>query len=98
LEKAWAKLYTSYKRIEAGYPEEAIHDLTGAPIKQISLKDGSFNPEQEWAYLMDAAYRQYAMIASSQPGSDRNKSVSGVVQGHAYTLLNATTISFNGRQ
>ena len=21
LEKAWAKLYTSYKRIEAGYPE-----------------------------------------------------------------------------
>lgn len=28
-------MYTSYKRIEAGYPEEPLHDLTGAPIKQI---------------------------------------------------------------
>ena len=27
------------------------------------------------------------MVASSNPGSDVNKSVSGVVQGHAYTVL-----------
>lgn len=32
------------------------------------------------------------------PGSDRNKSVSGVVQGHAYTVLNATSLNFNGRE
>lgn len=38
------------------------------------------------------------MVASSNPGSDTNKSVSGVVQGHAYTVLNATTINFQGRQ
>lgn len=38
------------------------------------------------------------MVASSNPGSDTNKSVSGVVQGHAYTVLNATTITFQGRQ
>ena len=43
LEKAWAKMYTSYKRIEAGYPEEALHDLTGAPIKQFYMKHESFN-------------------------------------------------------
>lgn len=48
LEKAWAKLYTSYKRIEAGYPEEAIHDLTGAPIRQITFKSSSFDKEKEW--------------------------------------------------
>lgn len=36
------------------------------------------------------------MIASSQPGSDRNKSVKGVVNGHAYTLLNAINLRFNG--
>lgn len=29
------------------------------------------------------------MVASSNPGSDSQKSVSGVVQGHAYTFLNA---------
>lgn len=43
LEKAWAKMYTSYKRIEAGYPEEGLHDLTGAPIKQIRMKQSGFN-------------------------------------------------------
>lgn len=38
LEKAWAKLYASYKRIEAGYPEEGLHDLTGAHIRAIRFK------------------------------------------------------------
>ncbi len=33
LEKAWAKLYTSYKRIDGGYNEEPLHDFTGAPIR-----------------------------------------------------------------
>lgn len=37
LEKAWAKLYTSYKRIEAGCAEEPFHDLTGAPCRLIGL-------------------------------------------------------------
>jgi hypothetical protein len=38
-------MYSSYKRIEAGYPEEPLHDLTGAPIKQIFLKKGQNNKE-----------------------------------------------------
>lgn len=36
------------------------------------------------------------MVASSMPGSDTNKSYSGVVQGHAYTVLNATYIKIGG--
>lgn len=31
LEKAWAKIYKSYKKIEAGFTIEVLHDLTGAP-------------------------------------------------------------------
>ena len=38
------------------------------------------------------------MCASSQPGSDTNKSVSGVVQGHAYTVLNAIVINVGGQR
>jgi len=98
LEKAWAKLYSSYKRIEAGYPEEGLHDLTGAPIRQIALQGPTFDREKEWKYLIDASQREYAMVSSSQPGSDTNKSVSGVVQGHAYTFLNATSMNFQGQQ
>ena len=89
LEKAWAKLYGSYRYIQAGFPEEALHDLTGAPINKISLKQRNFNPEETWNYLLWASKKEYAMVASSNPGSDSQKSVSGVVQGHAYTFLNA---------
>jgi len=31
LEKAWAKVYGSYQRIEAGTAGEAFHPLTGCP-------------------------------------------------------------------
>ncbi len=64
-----------------------MHDLTGAPIRHIYLRRSTFDPEAEWAYLMKASALEYAMVASSQVGCDELKSVSGIVQGHAYTLL-----------
>jgi hypothetical protein len=39
--------------------------------------------------LLKASKLEYSMVASSRAGSDRQKSSSGVVQGHAYTFLNA---------
>jgi hypothetical protein len=63
--------------------------LTGAPVKQIYIKQAGFDKNKEWAYLLQASRFEYAMCASSQPGSDTTKSASGVVQGHAYTFLNA---------
>lgn len=38
------------------------------------------------------------MVCSSNPGSDTETSTSGVVQGHAYTLLNALVLNFKGQQ
>ena len=38
------------------------------------------------------------MVCSSNPGSDSDTSQSGVVQGHAYTLLNAINLNYNGQQ
>ena len=37
------------------------------------------------------------MVASSNPGSDTNQSESGIFQGHAYTLLNATEIEYKNK-
>lgn len=38
-------MYGCYKQIEAGFPEEPLHDLTGAPIKSIFLKRKNINIE-----------------------------------------------------
>ena len=55
LEKAWAKLYGSYRYVEIGFPEEALHDLTGAPITRIFLKHRNIDPEETWKYLLKAS-------------------------------------------
>ena len=48
-------------------------------------------------YLLEATRLEYAMVCSSNPGSDSETSQSGVVQGHAYTLLAVATLNFNGQ-
>ena len=90
LEKAWAKVYGSYRQIEAGFPEEPLHDLTGAPIKHLFLTHKSKKTDDEWEYLLDASEKDFAMVASSKPGSDTTTSPMGISQGHAYTFLNDT--------
>ena len=39
LEKAWAKIYGSYQRIQAGTAGEALPALTGAPAEFIFHKE-----------------------------------------------------------
>ncbi len=62
------------------------------------MKQAGFNKEAEWNYLMMASQKEYAMVASSRPGSDTNKSEAGIVLGHAYTFLNATVLQYQGGQ
>lgn len=57
LEKAWAKLYSSYMRISSGHAEDPFHDLTGCPIKFINLKDKKFKKEKFWKYMLKASKR-----------------------------------------
>lgn len=75
-----------------------MHDLTGAPIRHIYFRQSTFNKDQEWNYLVMASQKEYSMVASSAPGSDTDKSATGIVQGHAYTFLNATVLRYNGGQ
>lgn len=45
MEKAWAKMFGSYEKIEAGYTREALFALTGAPTKVFYVDD--FDQDEE---------------------------------------------------
>lgn len=47
LEKAWAKLHGSYERIEAGFAENVLRDLTGAPTEILETEDDQ-NEDKLW--------------------------------------------------
>lgn len=65
LEKAYAKAYSSYSNIIGGVAWEAIRDLTGAPGKNYSHKDGKVKLEQLWALLVDADRDHFMMTCGT---------------------------------
>lgn len=93
LEKAYAKLHGSYDAIRAGWAYEAMMDLTGAPCVTIRF-DGSGDEVEVWGSILRWDIQGYLMSAST-PGEDtssegvRIKSATGLVAGHAYTLIAA---------
>ena len=56
-------------------------------MEMLRLQKKGFDPETAWNYLLRATRKKFSMIASSQPGSDTNQLFSGVVLGHAYTIM-----------
>ena len=96
LEKALAKLYSSYMRIKGGYHDEAIHTLTGAHLKLINFS-AKTDRDKEFEYLLEATKMRYAMMTSSRGGkNDEEDKNSGIVFGHAYTLLGVYTLDYKG--
>lgn len=61
IEKAYAKVYGSYKKIEAGLTGNAIRDLTGAPYFYINNED----VEATWALLEEHDNNQNILTAGS---------------------------------
>jgi len=98
LEKAYSKLCGSYESIKSGWAYEGMMDMTGAPCKTIRFDDSTVQPRvksgQLWADLMQFDQQNYIMSAST-PGEDTftetgarpGKDGTGLVAGHAYTLI-----------
>ncbi|MBA0851502.1 hypothetical protein Goshw_020885 [Gossypium schwendimanii] len=91
LEKAYAKLHGSYEALEGGLVQDALVDLTGgageeidmrSPQAQIDLASGRL-----WSQLLQFKREGFLLGAGSPSGSDVHVSSSGIVQGHAYSLL-----------
>lgn len=107
IEKAYAKVHGCYEAIRAGYAYEGMIDLTGCPSKTIRFDDPiiqhRISTGDLWTDLLRYDEENFIMSAST-PGEDSvtehgrfAKSSTGLIAGHAYTLISAVRISRGDR-
>lgn len=93
LEKAYAKMHQSYEAIESGFVDQALVDMTGGVGSRVDMTSDDVRQNIRngtlWKQLQEYNSFGYLMGAGSPAGSDReaNASASGIVQGHAYAIL-----------
>ncbi|XP_022987996.1 calpain-type cysteine protease DEK1-like [Cucurbita maxima] len=91
LEKAYAKLHGSYEALEGGLVQDALVDLTGGAGEEIDMRSAQAQIDlasgRLWSQLLRFKQEGFLLGAGSPSGSDVHISSSGIVQGHAYSLL-----------
>ena len=90
LEKAWAKLHGSYERIESGFAENVLRDLTGAPSEVIETSD-----EDLWERIKSADEKNWIMAASagSTEASVDALERLGLIGNHSYGLIGCVEVT-----
>ncbi|KAK9274194.1 hypothetical protein L1049_019008 [Liquidambar formosana] len=91
LEKAYAKLHGSYEALEGGLVQDALVDLTGGAGEEIDMRSAQAQIDlasgRLWSQLLRFKQEGFLLGAGSPSGSDVHVSSSGIVQGHAYSIL-----------
>jgi hypothetical protein len=87
MEKAWAKAHGSYMRTEGGQTAHASQHLLGLPAFTIDHDDEK-DEDKFFRNMKKYDDLGFVMLASTPAGTN-DKSVNGIVQGHAYTILSA---------
>ena len=109
LEKAWAKVYGSYQRIEAGLAGEAFNALTGCPHRfyrhsAIKEKDALKERNRLFATILQADKLKYPMCAAVAARADDGLNEvdvdeAGLQDEHCYSLIGATVLKLdNGKE
>ncbi|XP_051113651.1 calpain-type cysteine protease DEK1 [Andrographis paniculata] len=91
LEKAYAKLHGSYEALEGGLVQDALVDLTGGAGEEIDMRSAQSQIDlasgRLWSQILRFKQEGFLLGAGSPSGSDVHISSSGIVQGHAYSIL-----------
>jgi len=90
IEKAYAKLYKSYERIEGGKVHIALAELTGGIPQYIKITDSiQDNLDEFWEKLYNYHDNDYMLGAGTPENVLGHSAVNqnGIVQGHAYAII-----------
>jgi len=87
LEKAYAKVHECYENLKGGYVHEGLADLTsGVPYQLDTPPDAGTNIELY--KKIDQMHAIGCLVGAASDGdNDTKKSTTGIVQGHAYSVL-----------
>ena len=94
LEKAWAKVNTSYAETIAGIPSEAFLTLSEAPC--VSLIHRKYQVEDLWNMLKKAKAKGYYLATNTDNDPNGEGERMGLVPGHAYSLTNLEEFDLEG--
>lgn len=90
LEKAYAKAYGSYWEIIGGDPVHALRDLSGAPYDRV---EDFTNLDVAWQKIFEANTKNYILTCFTKSTKvSEEKSETGIVSGHAYSILDVRDI------
>ena len=89
LEKAWAKLFGSYERIEFGESREVLRDLTGAPTKSVQIVTSTSEEMNVLRQIYAGVKEDYIMTARTREKKSlyNTKKRREMFQNHSYSLI-----------
>ena len=93
IEKAYAKLHGTYQAIVGGFEDIAMADLTGGIPGRIN--DLSKDASIIWKKILTMHEDGHLLGAGSAAGKDTEHTDSGIVKGHAYSILACKEIDGN---
>ena len=91
IEKAFAKYWGNYGHIVGGASQMAVRTMLGGV--HMSHDHASMTIDQIWEILHENAQTDTILTAGSNGESDEHKNTSGLVEGHAYTILKTVILS-----
>lgn len=95
LEKAYAKAYGCYQRIEGGNPAEALRDLTGAPYENFE----GLCTDDLWTKLNDSSKQGFLLTCYSKATMQtEEENELGILSNHAYAILQLAAVKDNQNQ
>ncbi|PHT32873.1 Calpain-type cysteine protease DEK1 [Capsicum baccatum] len=97
LEKAYAKLHGSYEALEGGLVQDALVDLTGGAGEEIDMRSAEAQIDlasvRLWSQLLRFKQKGFLLGSGSPSSTDVHIFSSGIVQGHAYSILQVEIVT-----